>query len=287
VVKDGTGLFHDDGRKIDWGYDIILPATNWQHDTELKDGKPHGKMKRYYGGVLWSVSSYLNGVQEGESIMYWENGRVRSVTQFAQGKAGKTKSFPKFDCPVPAVVLSVEANEHLYTAWGHITVDEYPRVLNLDEIQGQLEIPDFLRELHERNLAKAIKSDYEDCDTFKDGIAYFLLVDEAGEVTSATANGSGVYSAGNWGTYPPLLRKLRFIPGRIRGRAVECRVLARVDHTFVEGLSQLARRVGLSQFSKWLASYAVTPCCPNGAGDREIESSEGRLRASRLTCPCS
>jgi hypothetical protein len=180
----------------------------------------------------------LNGVQEGESIMYWENGRVRSVTQFAQGKAGKTRSFPKFDCPVPAVVLSVEANEHFYTAWGHLTVDEYPRVLNLDEIQKRLEIPVFLREVHERNLAKAIKSDYEDCNTFKDGIAYFLLVDETGEVTRATPNGSGVYSGGSWGTYPPLLRKLRFAPGRIRGRAVECRVVAEVDHTFVEGLSR-------------------------------------------------
>jgi hypothetical protein len=63
-------------------------------------------------------------------------------------------------------------------------------------------VPDFLRELHERNLAKAIKSDYEDCDTFNDGIAYFLTVSETGEVTSAAANGSGVYSGGNWETYP-------------------------------------------------------------------------------------
>jgi hypothetical protein len=180
----------------------------------------------------------LNGVQEGETTVYWENGRVRSVTKFVQGKAGRTKSFPKFDRPVPAVVLRVEANEHLYTAWDHIRVDEYPRVLNLDEIRGQIQIPDFLREVHDRNLAKAIKSDYEDCSTFNDGIAYFLLVNEAGEVTSATPNGSDIYSGGNWDTYKPLLRQLRFTPGRIRGHAVECRVLARVDHTFVEGLSR-------------------------------------------------
>ena len=70
---------------------------------------------------------------------------------------------------------------------------------------------------------------------FKDGLGYFLTVSEAGEVTAATPSGSGVYSGGNWDTYPPVLRKLQFTPGRVRGRAVECRVYARVDHTFVEG----------------------------------------------------
>jgi hypothetical protein len=133
------------------------------------------------------------------------------------------------------VVLRVEATERLYTAWDHVRVDEYPHVLNLDAVQRQLQVPDFLREVHERNLTNTTLSDYEDCSTFNDGIAYFLTVSETGEVTGATANGSGVYSGGNWDTYPPLLRQLRFTPGRVRGRVVECRVLALVDHTFVEG----------------------------------------------------
>src|SRR5262249_619188 len=128
----------------------------------------------------------------------------------------------------------VEANEKLYTAWGHVRVDEYPHVLNLQEVQRQLEVPDFLREVHERNLTKTLRSEYEDCNKFNDGIAYFLAVSETGEVTSATANGSDVYSGGNWDTYSPLLRQLRFTPGRVRGRAIDCRVLALVDHTFVE-----------------------------------------------------
>ena len=86
----------------------------------------------------------------------------------------------------------------------------------------------------DRTYAKQLKSDYEDWSTFNDGIAYFLTVNEAGDVTAASANGSRIYSGGDWETYPPLLRRLRFSPGRIRGRAVACRVLARVDHTFVE-----------------------------------------------------
>jgi len=58
------------------------------------------------------VSFYANGEQEGESTTYWANGRVRSVATFVGGKVVKSKSFPKFDRPIPAVVLRVEANEN-------------------------------------------------------------------------------------------------------------------------------------------------------------------------------
>jgi antitoxin component YwqK of YwqJK toxin-antitoxin module len=234
VVKDGSGLFRDDAQSIDWAYDVYFPTSYNQTETDLENGVPHGKKTLFFVGVLHTVSQYVKGVREGEETVYWNNGRIRSVAQYVHGKAGRKKEFPKFDHPVPAVLLTIEANEKLYTAWEHMKVDDYPRVLNLDAVRRQLVIPGFLREVHERNLAKAVKSDYEDWNTFDDGIAYFLIVNESGEVRSATANGSGVYSGGNWDTYPPLLRKLQFSPGRIRGRAVECRVLARVDHTFVE-----------------------------------------------------
>lgn len=234
VVKDGTGIFYDDGRSIDWQYSVFFDSR-WQYETELKFGIPHGKVTKYHDGVVWSVSSYVDGIEDGTSTLYWNNGRVRSITTFVQGKKGESRSFPKFDQPIPAVVLSVEANEKLYTAWQHKEVDEYPLVLNLDEIQRQLKVPDFVREVHERNLAGTLTCEYEDCNTFKDSIAYFLTVNESGDVTRAMPNGSGAYSGGTWNTYPPLLGNLRFTPGRIRGHAVECRVLARVDHTFVEG----------------------------------------------------
>jgi hypothetical protein len=107
--------------------------------------------------------------------------------------------------------------------------------LNLDAVQQQLKVPDFLRNVHERNLAKALKSDYEDASTFDDYIAHFLTVSETGEVSMAKPSGASAYSGACWDTYLPLLRQLRFTPGRIRGRAVECRVVAWVNHTFVEG----------------------------------------------------
>ena len=154
------------------------------------------------------------------------------------GNSVQSQSFPKFDRPIPVVVLRVEANEKLYTAWGHVRVDEYPQVLNLDTVQTQLQVPDFLHEVHERNQTGTTRNEYEDCNTFNDGIAYFLTVSATGEVVRAWANGSGAYSGGSWNAYPPLLRQLLFVPGRILDHAVECRVLARVNHTFVEGEAQ-------------------------------------------------
>ncbi len=233
VVKDGAGVFRDYPAHIDWEYDVFF-ENGWPCESELKEGIPHGKVTTYSHGVLWSIAHYMHGKPDGESTTYWDNGRIRSVTKCVHGKEGKSKEFPKFDHPIPAVVLSVEANEKLYTAWRHIRVDEYPRALNLEEVQKQLKLPQFLREVHERNLTGTLQNDYEDCNTFNDGIAYFLTVDVSGKVTAAIANGSGVYSGGEWDTYPPFLRKLRFDPGRIRGRAIECQVVARVDHTFVE-----------------------------------------------------
>ncbi len=210
--------------------------SRFTRESEFKDGIYHGKMTTCIGSQPGTTSHYAKGVQHGDETRYWDNGRVRSTTKYVRGKVvGETKKFPKFDNPVPVVVLSLEADERLYTAWGHTPVDEYPRVLNFDEVQQQFKVPEFLRAIHELNLANAIESDDEDCSTFADTIAYFLTVNERGITTPESAHASGVYSAKQVDTYLPLLRKLRFAPGRFRGRPVECRVLAKVSHTFVEG----------------------------------------------------
>ncbi len=234
IVKNGSGKFFKDSTSIDWRYAILIDLS-WQREYELKKGVENGKSTTYKRGVIWSITDMKNGVADGESITYWDNGRVRTITKMVAGKSGKRTEFPKFDRPTPAVVLGIEANQTLYSAWGHTPVDEYPQVLNQAKIQSHLKVPQFLQEVHERNQAGELREEYEDCNTFDDGIAYFLTLNEAGDVMSAVPNGSGVYSVGEWGTYPPLLMQLRFKPGRIRGRAIECRVLARIDHTFVDG----------------------------------------------------
>ena len=234
LVKGGAGVFDDSGRSIKTYYELFSDST-WRRVSELQGGVRHGKTTSYMNGVLWSIGQYANGQLEGETVLYWDNGRVRKITRHQAGKEVAVQKFPKFDQPVPAVVLEVEANQKLYAAWRHLAVEEYPEAENLAEVRAQLRIPRFLAEVNERNVAGQIKSEYEDWNTFDDSIAYFLQVDASGRVVAARANGSGAYSGREWGTYLPLLKELRFKPGRVKGRAVECRVLAWVKHRFVEG----------------------------------------------------
>ena len=234
IVKDGTGLFRDFSPEIDWRFDVFF-ENGWPCEAELKNGIPHGKVITYRRGVVWSVQDFVNGQRHGVRTTSWDNGRVREITQYSQGEVGKNMEFPKFDQLAPAVVITAHANEELYKTWGHQPVDEYPQPLNLNEIQRQLTIPQFLLDVYERNQAGTLRDSYEDWNTFDDGIAYFLTLDESGIVVDAFANGSGVYSGGHWDTYLPLLRQLRFTPARVSGRSIKAQVLARVDHRFIDG----------------------------------------------------
>ncbi|MFO1269480.1 MAG: DUF4375 domain-containing protein [Rubrivivax sp.] len=241
VVQNGTGTFRDDGRRISPFYDLFFESS-WPRTIELRDGRPHGKEITWHAGALWSVRHFEDGALHGEATLYWDNGRVRSVTQYEHGVQGATRHHPKFDAPRPAVVLSTMADEELYAAWQQRRLDEYPRPLNLPEVQALIALPDMLREVHARNLAGALKSDYEDLNTFNDGIAYRLRIDETGRVVSARATGSGMYSIGLIGSHVILLRELRFSPGRARGRATACDASVSVDYTFVEGAAASATR---------------------------------------------
>lgn len=216
VVADGNGTFDDDGRSIYLAH-TIFTRSMWRRVSEVRDGIRHGQTTVYHKGVLWRTENYSGGKLHGAAILYWDNGRIRSTSEYENGKQVKTESFPKFDNPVPAVLLSVEANADLYEAWNHLRLDEYPSARNLDEIRAELQLPQFLMEVQERNRLGTIKSRYEDWNTFDDSIAYFLTVSPSGEVVETRANGSGTYSSKDWNTYVPLLKKLRFTPGCVRG----------------------------------------------------------------------
>ncbi len=234
IVKDGAGEFYEDGISICWPYDLTFTHM-WQERSELRDGVRHGKSITYADGVLWSTSTYENGREVGERRLYWDNGRLRSIEQLENEETISEQHFPKFDKPAPAVVLSLEATEKRYRAWDHLLLDEYPQPLNLEDVQQRLTIPEFLKEVHERNLLGTMKSDYEDASSFDQTIAHFLTVDEEGGVADAVTNGASPYAGAVWDAYLPILKQLRFSPGKVRGRAMKCRVLAVVSHTFIEG----------------------------------------------------
>jgi antitoxin component YwqK of YwqJK toxin-antitoxin module len=237
IVKNGSGTYAEDGCSINWPYDLYF-KTGWIRSGELRDGIPNGSGTTYAYGVLWSRGNYVDGKPDGVHTSYYDNGRIRSETTYRNGKGIETKRFPKFDNPRPAVLLQVEADAKLYEAWKLPLLDAYPTPRNRDEIQAQLPIPKFLEEVYQRNLSNSIREEYEDINTFKDGNAYLVMVSDDGNVASVHWSGSSAYSGSTINDYPPFIEKLKFEPGRLRGSPMQCRVLVRVDHTFVESVAK-------------------------------------------------
>lgn len=234
VVVDGTGLYYSDGKRINSPYEAVSQSDRtWTQ--ELKDGILNGKRTMYNEGVLWSVDHYRDGILDGESLLYWDNGRIHHRTIYANGVEVDSESFPKFDRPTPIVLLDLKANERLYMGWRHTPVDEYPAAINSEDVTRRFQIPAFLQEIHERSLTGTLKSDNESPDRFDDRIAYLLTIDADGVTTGVQCNGTGVYSRDYADIYPPLLRELRFTPATKRGKPLASKVIARVHHTFVEG----------------------------------------------------
>ena len=179
VVKDGDGVHHDDGRDISVSYKLLYESDR-VHSRELRGGIAHGVETIWYDGVLWSTQEYVNGKLHGVSTTFYENGRVRSRSIYRNDEEIETEELPRFDDPRPAVRIEIEANEKLYQAWNHPLLDQYPRPMNLEQVQSQLEIPAFLAEVFERNQAGTLKEQYEDLNTFDDSVAYMVMVDERG-----------------------------------------------------------------------------------------------------------
>jgi uncharacterized protein len=233
VVKDGHGVYFDDGRNIDVSYDLFF-ESDWTCSQELRDGVPHGLTTTWNAGVLWSKQEYVNGRRDGSNTLFYDNGRVRERSTYRNDEETETQEFPKFDNPRPAVLLRVEADAEIYEAWGHPLLDVYPKPRNLERVQSHLTVPAFLEEVFERNQTGQLKDDYDNLNTFDDSIAYMVMVNEQGIVDKVDFSGASAYSGGVVDIYPPAIQKLKFDPGRIGRRKVRCRVVVWVHHTFAE-----------------------------------------------------
>jgi antitoxin component YwqK of YwqJK toxin-antitoxin module len=233
VVTNGSGTYFDDGMKIDISYDLLF-RSDWTSAQELKDGIPHGAGTTWLEGILWSNQEYVDGKLHGTETLYYDNGRVRTRTTWRHGRMIKTEDFPKFDNPRPAVLLRTEATVELYKAWGHPLLDAHPEPRNLEKLEARLKMPEFLKEVFERNQSGSLDDDYEDLNTFDDSIAYMVMVNERGAVDSVEFSGASVYSGSMIDEYPRIIQRLKYTQGRIGKRKVRCRVVVWVHHTFVE-----------------------------------------------------
>jgi antitoxin component YwqK of YwqJK toxin-antitoxin module len=233
VVKNGRGRYVEDGRSIDSDYELFF-QSDWIRSYEVQRGIPHGAGTTLHHGVLWSKDHYSGGTRDGECTEYYDNGRLRTRTIYKNGKEAATEQFPKFDDPRPAVLMRAEANAELYAAWKQPLLEVYPTPRNLAKVQAQLRIPVFLQEVHERNRNNTIREEYEDVNTFSDDIAYHVTIDERGAVARMSFSGSGMYSGSSIDRYPPMIKQLKFTPGRSGGRPVRSQAIVWVDHTFIE-----------------------------------------------------
>ncbi len=271
IVKDGNGTYFDDGVAFDISYGLKCEHL-WTHSRTLKDGIPHETSTTWHQGVLWGTDHYKNGKLDGEQILFYDNGRVRTRTTYRNDEETKSEEFPKFDDPRPAVLISVEANAKLYEAWGHPLLDAYPTPINLEPIQAQLAVPAFLQEVFEKNQSSPIFDGYDNINTFDDTVAYAAIVDERGAVEKVQFTGASPYSAGTVNDYPPILEKLTFEPGRIGSKTMRCRVIVWVHHTFVEGrprpsptvLSSGSSHVNFQ--SRLIGSTSIASSMPFGGG---------------------
>lgn len=235
IVKEGKGIYRDELFSIDCTY-ALFSESSWIREHELQDGIPHGKSTTWHAGVLWSTDSYNKGKQDGLSTLYYNNGRVRMKTTCRNGKDIKTEEFPKFDHPQPVVQVTIESSEERYTGWREPLLDVYPTPKNWAKWEAQIEIPEFLKEIHERHLrGEKPKVSYDSIDTFNDGIGFFVRIDEKGDVAQVAMTGSSVYSIQQHDVYTELLRKLKFTPGKRGKKKVPSRAIVLIDHTFVEG----------------------------------------------------
>ncbi|HEV7282239.1 MAG TPA: hypothetical protein VGN57_18700 [Pirellulaceae bacterium] len=193
----------------------------WTHSYDLRKGLLHGIKRTWNGGVHWSDEPYYNGRLHGTAEVYWDNGRVRTRTVYYRHVHKSEEEFPKFDDPRPVVKIDVQANEKLYRGWGVTPLDAYPSPKNLEKVESQLPIPDFLQDVYRRHLAGTPRSSYEDVNTFDDRASYLAIIDAKGSVTEVRRAGASADSAPVIGPYPDVVRKLKFepgAPGRTQGR---------------------------------------------------------------------
>ena len=127
------------------------------------------------------------------------------------------------------------ADERHYEHWGLMSLESYPWALNISEIESQLAVPVLLQDIYQLEFRSPQPSKRGGCNIFDTGISYTVEIDEQGAVVSAKPFASDFCCGGEWETYPPFLKQLRFEPGRVSGSAVESSAVVLVQHTFKEG----------------------------------------------------
>jgi antitoxin component YwqK of YwqJK toxin-antitoxin module len=73
---------------------LLYPNGNRKVEGSNKNSKRHGTWKSYYeNGQLWSITSYVEGIENGVKTAYYPNGAIHFVGEYRNGKQFGTWKF--------------------------------------------------------------------------------------------------------------------------------------------------------------------------------------------------
>lgn len=128
----------------------------------------HGKQFSYINGTLSLYQEMENGIENGITKSYFNNGKLKSETEYENGIEVSKKEYLMFENPIVTTKIECEMEDEWLLSRGLELAQKYPVPINTQQIASTFNAP-FL-------VFKDYPQDYELTYT------YFLTIDEAGNV---------------------------------------------------------------------------------------------------------
>ena len=213
LLINGTGFYVDEYEINNLG----LSRYEYQFKNFLQDGV----QKVFKNGVLQSYMEMKNGKPAGYFREYYSNGKLKEEYLINDGKVLSHQKKPFFDHPKLKVEIESKVNQELLLQRGYPLADNYPILLNAEEVSQQIAYPieDF--------------ESYDDWERKLSG-AYLLHISEEGEVV-----GNDFFYADNANvsnSIEAIFSRLKFQPGMKNGIQVTSYIWLKVNLWLTESI---------------------------------------------------
>ena len=127
LLKDGNGIYMFESGS--------LPETVFRHEFQLKNYKEHGIQKMFRNGILTDYREMSDGQLHGYYRKYYPNGKLHQEYRIENGKVLEFQEKPLFDNPKLVAEIETEELESYLIQKEYELSDQYPRLLNKNEVQ--------------------------------------------------------------------------------------------------------------------------------------------------------
>lgn len=132
ILTNGTGLYVNEFS--------IFKGDTTRNEHEYKDYKRHGIQKTFDNGVLTLYQEMENGVENGYTRSYYNNGNLKEETVYKDGKATTKKEFPKYEDPkVKTIIKSRLCSECYKDNEDYELPENEPTLLNKEKLESNIE----------------------------------------------------------------------------------------------------------------------------------------------------